>query len=154
MIFAIGLYVGLMATDNPSHFAPGDGRQRGPGPAPGTGGATPSQVRAASRAAYAARVHLLEAIADGKALPFTKRVKLKQGKGKTLPSGVTLTPDQVAAQIAEGDEYLTVTWEESAEIPERLKAIEKLGSFGGMTSTSILDDEGKAMKPVYTIGFD
>lgn len=142
-----------MATSS-SSFGGDNPNPHGNGPAPGTGGRTPSQVRAASREAYDKRVHLLEAIADGKALPFTKRVKLKQGKGKTLPSGVTLTPDQVAAQIAEGGEYLTVTWEESAEIPERLKAIEKLGSFGGMTSTSILDDEGKAMKPVYTIGFD
>lgn len=137
----------LPAERPPHQFQPGHDPRRGHG-TPGVGGRPPSAVRAASRLAYEQRIHLLEKIADGEPLPFTKRVKLKVGK--KLPDGSVATKEMIEEQ----GELISMEWEESANIDQRIQAITKLGEFGGMKSTSVVDDAGNAMKPVYTIGFE
>jgi uncharacterized protein YeaC (DUF1315 family) len=91
---------------------------------------------------------LLCAIADGDPLRFKRRYLAKTGR--RLPDGSTVTQEQADAGL-----LIEVEWEESADLDQRMKAIEMLGAFGGLKSTAIVDDEGNSvLKPMYEVTFD
>lgn len=118
-------------------------------------GRPPSLVRAASRMAYAQRIQTLEDIADGKPMPHSRRIRLL-GRGTiSLPDGSKIPLDKAKELAGEGAEFLIVEWEESADIDQRIKAIQMLGQFGGMGITNIPTDGAEgALKNVYGIAFD
>lgn len=141
---------------NLQSFLPGGNdprRSNGSGlPGPGR---PPSLVRAASRLAYAQRIQTLEDIADGKPMPHSRRIRL-MGRGTiNLPDGSKIGLAQAKEMAGEGAEFLIVEWEESADIDQRIKAIQMLGHFGGMGITNIPTDGAEgALKNVYGIAFD
>lgn len=78
----------------------------------GAGGIVSGHLRTHCRGSFAERVPILEAIADGKPLDFTKRV--------------------------DGEE---VTGSISASIKERITAIETLGKYGGVQDLALVVEE-------------
>ena len=79
---------------------------------PNSPGLMPEHIRTHCRGSFAERIPILEAIADGEPLKFTKIV---------------------------GDE--TLTGHISASIKERVSAIETLGKYGGVDKLALTADE-------------
>lgn len=131
-----------------SWFKQGEDARRGTG-IKGVGGRPASLVRAAARLAFAERIELLCAIADGAPLPHTRKYLPKAGK--RLPDGTICTKEQEDAGT-----IVEVHWEESADLDQRMKAVQMLGSFGGLNATAVVDGEGNEVKPkaVYVVTFD
>ena len=76
-----------------------------------------SHIRTHCRVSFAERIPILEAIADGVPLTFTKTVKDEDG------------------------EIVTVTGEISASVRERVSAIETLGKYGGVDKLALTPEE-------------
>ena len=111
-------------------------------------GRPPSLVRAAARLAFDQRIKTLCEIADGVPLPHRRRFKAVEGR--ILPDGTFCT-----REMEEAGAIIEVEWQESADIRERLDAIEKLGKFGGMNSATVNTEEGvTGVAPVYAVTFD
>lgn len=129
-------------------FQKGFDERRGVG-RPGIGGRPASLVRQAARLAFAERIELLCAIADGAPLPFTRRYMAKAGK--RLPDGTVCTKEQEDEGI-----IVEAKWDESADLDQRMKAVQMLGTFGGLNAASLVNGEGEDIKPkaVYVVTFD
>jgi hypothetical protein len=101
-----------------------------------------------SRLAFHERIQVLMAIADGEPLPHTRKFKAKAGK--KLPDGTVCTKEQEDAGL-----LIEAQWEQSADLDQRMRAIQMLGSFGGL---NVMVDEGgeggDKPKTTYAITFD
>lgn len=137
-----------VAPRNPSYFVEGHDPRRGRGIA-GVGGRPSSFVRAAARLRFAERIEMLCMIADGAPLPFTRRYLAKEGK--KLPDGTVCTKEQEEAGL-----IIEAKWEESADLDQRMKAINMLGNFGGLNVMVDEDPDGKDKQSdtEYAITFD
>jgi hypothetical protein len=108
-------------------FAKGyDSRRNGVTPGPGVPSAI---VRALARKSFHDRIPILCDIADGKPLPFVRWTKVTNTTGEPASPGEEPVFSQGSYQVYEGAV--------SADISERIKALELLGRMGAVAIPGI-----------------
>lgn len=152
---------------NRGAFRPGDDPRRVGGQGKSLGRPR-REVIAKARASYEERLHILEQIADGKPLPFVKRVALagallsKDGATRLAAARTLEEAREQGVEPNVDKDVLEIRYEESANIDQRIKAIEDLGKFGHvhmpLQPSELADpvdpDAPPPPAPVFLLSFD